>query len=272
MIETDSFEYPWLPADDVAPVQCCICGGKNPTRAVHAVRVNEQTFEILYCEADDLLFLSPQPGAKYAEALYNHPSYFAETNDAYGHAVTAESGRKTGGFRVDELAERGMAPKTLLEIGCGLGYTLEAFAASGVSVKGVEFSEESAAACREKGLTVEVATLSAPVPAAIAEQGPYDAIALYSVLEHLPDPVAFLAHLGPLLSPDGVLIVRVPRMSEKGPWISLLDHFWHFTSASLQRVLALQGFTVYDSYPSGTFVDTKGGTLESMTVLAKHSL
>jgi 2-polyprenyl-3-methyl-5-hydroxy-6-metoxy-1,4-benzoquinol methylase len=119
---------------------------------------------------------------------------------------------------------------------------------------------------------VHLGTVEEPIPANVAAGQSYDAIALYSVLEHVPNPVSFLERLTPLLSPEGTLIIRVPRMSAEGPWVSLLDHYWHFTPESLQRALEMQGFTLYDSYPSGAFVDTKGMVLESMTVLAKRSI
>lgn len=265
-----SLQYPWLPERDTHVVVCCLCNGSNPTEQVYTFTLNDAEFAIVHCVKDDLLFLSPQPGEEYAEALYNHPSYFGGQEDMYGHPVTEEKGKATGALRLKEIEERVGLPKKLLEIGCGLGYTLQVAQESGVEVLGVEFSQASVEACNKRGVLAVLATIDNPVTPEISTKGPYDLIALYSVLEHVPNPKEFLASIHPLLSSNGKLVIRVPRMSKEGPWLSLLDHFWHFTPDSLVALLKAEGFEKDALFPSGTFVGTShGGSLESMTLFTK---
>jgi 2-polyprenyl-3-methyl-5-hydroxy-6-metoxy-1,4-benzoquinol methylase len=258
----------WLPADDTHSVSCCICNGANPAETVFSFTLNGATFTIVRCIKDDLMYLSPQPGERYAEALYNHPSYFSELNDMYGHRVTEEKGKVTAGYRMQEIVDHGITPKNFLEIGCGRGYTLEAVQEKGIVAHGIEFSKESVAETRTRGLNVFEATLEMSIPEGIKTAAPYDVIALYSVLEHVPNPTEFLQALRGLLAPQGTLIVRVPKMSIEGPWLSLLDHFWHFTQESLATILSQAGFTTNDVFPSGNFTSTKGDILENMTAFA----
>lgn len=264
-----SLAYDWLPADDTRSVVCILCNGANPTETAFTFILNGVAFSIERCVTDDLMYLAPQPGARYASAVYNHPSYFDVPNDQYGHAVDEDKGHATGRLRVDDLRERGGVPHTFLEIGCGLGYTLDAFKEAGAEVVGIEFSESSAASCRARGLNVSAASLDEVVPESVRSHAPFDAVALYSVLEHVSDPAHFLERIAPLLSQEGRLIVRVPKMSKDGPWLSLLDHFWHFTPASLERLLKKTGFAILHEFDSGTFVGPESGEkLTSMTAIA----
>ncbi|RQU97584.1 methyltransferase domain-containing protein, partial [Burkholderia cenocepacia] len=84
-------------------------------------------------------------------------------------------------------------------------------------------------------------------------QSNYDVIALYSVLEHIPDPASFLRELKRFCPAETLVFIRVPKMSEAGPWLSLLDHFWHFSETGLGKLLDYCGYQTLESYPSGVF-------------------
>lgn len=49
----------------------------------------------------------------------------------------------------------------------------------------------------------------------------FDRVCFFSLLEHVPDPVAFLAQAGSHLAPDGLLVMEIP--SARDPLISLYD-------------------------------------------------
>lgn len=269
-----ALEYPWLPANDSHEIECELCRGAYPTAEAFRFTLNNVPFSIRHCLHDDLLFLSPQPGEDYSRALYNHPSYFRVPNDMYGLVIDKESGGISARFRVEELEKYGGLPKNFLEIGCGLGYTLEAVQEKGVHAVGVEFSKTSIDACVERGLTAYLAeSAEQPIPLEVAVSAPYEVIALYSVLEHVPNPVLFLEKIVPLLKTNGRLVIRVPNMSSNGPWLSLLDHFWHFTQKSLTSLLERQGLRILDVFSSGAFVSPVDGTrLESVTMITTSNI
>ena len=72
----------------------------------------------------------------------------------------------------------------VLDIGCGRGEFLELMREAGVPARGIDLSEESAAACRHNGLTAETADLF-PYLAALPEAS-LDGIFCAQVVEHLP--------------------------------------------------------------------------------------
>jgi stage V sporulation protein SpoVS len=68
---------------------------------------------------------------------------------------------------------------------------------------------------------------------------------MLDVLEHLPDPVAALAHVKSLLEPDGVLLATVPAF--KLLWTrhdDLNHHFTRYTEGSFRSVASAAGLRV----------------------------
>jgi len=147
---------------------------------------------------------------------------------------------------VERLA--GARPGRVLDVGCGRGRLLAAFRARGWQVQGTELSEGSAALPRAAGVPVFVG----PLEAAPWVDGSFDAITLWHVLEHWPDPALPLAHAARLLRPGGVLLVGVPnfaspeaRLSRSG-WFHLdvPRHLAHLGPGDLERLLAARELEV----------------------------
>jgi 2-polyprenyl-3-methyl-5-hydroxy-6-metoxy-1,4-benzoquinol methylase len=215
------------------------------------------------------MFLSPQPGDRYIDALYNHRSYSTGEDDMYGLKIDDEKSANIARIRLDEILKYQQSTGNFLEIGCGGGHTLLEARKRGFQVQGIEIAQSSIALCRAKGLDVLDISYNAldSLP-----PNTYAVVALYSVLEHTKNPVNFLEQLLPSLKKDGLLVIRVPNMTKEGPWLSLLDHFWHFESGVLKNILTSFGLIVVDAFPSGIFHGTiHRGTLESVTFVCRKS-
>ncbi|MEI8196150.1 MAG: class I SAM-dependent methyltransferase, partial [Phycisphaerae bacterium] len=135
----------------------------------------------------------------------------------------------------------------VLEIGCGQGILLEQLAQRGLQVTGLELSVSAAAAARAAGLNVITGTL--PHQAAA---GPFDAVVMSQVLEHLADPDAMLEQIGQFISPRArLLLVQtnyrgwMPRWYRER-WYAWVpeQHFWHFTPQGLGKLLGRWGWEV----------------------------
>ncbi|MGY0570429.1 class I SAM-dependent methyltransferase [Bradyrhizobium sp. RDM12] len=90
----------------------------------------------------------------------------------------------------------------ILEVGSAYGFFLleaEKF----FTAEGIEISEEAAKFARSRGLAVRTGLVSEQV---LHEMGKFDAIVLFDVIEHLPDPHATLALCWQHLNPGGVIV------------------------------------------------------------------
>ncbi len=103
----------------------------------------------------------------------------------------------------------GLAPSSILEVGCGEGYMLDALARGGVTAKlhGVDFSEPAIADARAR--LGERAELEARDARELADDGrQFDLVMMLEVLEHIPDPAQMLPILERLTR--GHLLLSVP--------------------------------------------------------------
>ncbi|MBV8752132.1 MAG: class I SAM-dependent methyltransferase, partial [Hyphomicrobiales bacterium] len=74
----------------------------------------------------------------------------------------------------------------------------------------------------------------------------YDLITACHVLEHVPNPAAFLRPLLANLAPAGRLVVIVPNIRQNPIDLLIADHCSHFDAESLDRVLRVSGLPATD--------------------------
>ena len=94
----------------------------------------------------------------------------------------------------------------VIEIGCGSGH----FASHipGRDYTGIELNRTAVAQAKERGLNVlheDLADFASRAPAA------FDVVCAFQVLEHVPDPAAFLTACCQLAKPGGILMFGVPN-------------------------------------------------------------
>jgi SAM-dependent methyltransferase len=95
----------------------------------------------------------------------------------------------------------------LLEVGCGAGDFLHAAQRAGWEVKAVEYSSALAEALRgELGIDVRTGDLTT----GLWSSGTFDAVVMWSVLEHLSNPIDALATACSYLKAGGVVFIQIP--------------------------------------------------------------
>ena len=128
--------------------------------------------------------------------------------------------------------------RTLLELGCGVGYFLEV-ASKSLEVTGLDNSIPVLEKAKE---LAPKAQLVQDLP----EQC-FDVICGFHMFEHVPNPIEYASMLKGHLNSGGLLYLRVPnRVSaladRQGRAFYLEGHCSHFSAASLATVLRRAGF------------------------------
>jgi len=139
-----------------------------------------------------------------------------------------------------KILQRYIRRGRLLDVGCASGFFLSEAAQAGWSVNGIEPNEALCAQARDnlgQGKPVQCTTLEM----AHLDEGGFDAITLWDVLEHVPDPQSFLQNCRTLLRSDGYLFLNVPDLDSwparvfRTRWPLLLpEHLNYFNRRSLR--------------------------------------
>lgn len=185
----------------------------------------------------------PITGDELAEA---YRTGFYSTDPPRGVRLIRLLRQVNGAIRLRALS--GQEPGRLLDIGCGKGHFLAAARAAGWEVVGVDRSPAAAEyARRTYGIAVHVGDAQE-----VELDGPFDAVTMWHVLEHMADPSAMLDRARELLRRGGRLVVSVPNLASAqarvfgNNWFHLdrRHHLYHFTPLALRALLTRRGFTV----------------------------
>jgi len=109
--------------------------------------------------------------------------------------------------------------QSLLDVGCGVGFALDAAKRAGLKTYGIELSRGALATASEKGHTVFPVLLE---NLAREWEGKFDLISLNQVLEHVPDPADLVRQCVKFLSPRGAIAIAVPSATgvlRFAPWL-----------------------------------------------------
>jgi len=138
-------------------------------------------------------------------------------------------------------------PERILDIGASTGVLLQSFQqAFDSEVVGVEPGDAYRAYAERHGL-VMFPSLDSLIE---GDTEKFDLVSLIHVLEHLPDPVAYLRQVRQqVLSEQGILLLEVPNFYAHDSYE--LAHLACFTPHTLREVVKQAGFRVVFSYGHG---------------------
>jgi SAM-dependent methyltransferase len=185
---------------------------------------------ILRCRSCRFAFRQLRSSPEQLRELYRQMDPTLYESEVRGRKRTAKSHLR--------IVERHLRPGRLLDVGCASGLFLLQAQEAGWNVTGIEPNNslcQDARANLEGAGDVQCATLE------MADlQSGFDAVTLWDVLEHVPDPPGFLQYCRALLRPGGYLFLNVPDLDSRqarilGPrWpLFLPEHLNYFNRASL---------------------------------------
>jgi 2-polyprenyl-3-methyl-5-hydroxy-6-metoxy-1,4-benzoquinol methylase len=147
-----------------------------------------------------------------------------------------------------ELGTDGLRGQCVVDIGCGGGAFLDlvkGFASSTIAIEPAVFYHE---ALHSNGHLV----YSSIEEALEKHAGLVNQVVLFSVIEHVDDPVVLLDQARRLLRTGGRILLSTPNRedwllellpSEYGAFFYRAAHRWYFNAKSLRRIAEMAGFT-----------------------------
>lgn len=207
----------------------------------------------------------PDPAAlerEYRDAYYatEKPAYLTHAGEDQDWARLAQADRLEAMERL--LPGRG---RRLLDIGCGPGFFVKTAVEHGWQAEGIEPSRQAVAHARGMGLAVTEGFFG---PGTSRALGPFEAVHMNNMLEHVADPAALLAAARSLLVPGGVLCVGVPNdfsalqraAAAQGMaswWVAPPHHLNYFDFDTLTQLLGRLGLRAvarHTSFPMEAFL------------------
>ncbi len=235
-------------------VKCNQCGADD-TR----LKMTVDGYSIVECKKCFLMYVNPRLAQSELEKVYSEEYYQPKAeNPKFFANYAADRKVRTEEFerKLEDVTEY-LGPKRgkLLDIGCAMGFFLDAARKSNFDCEGVEISAFSSDYARkELGLKVFTGTLEqAQFPSES-----FDVVTSWDCVEHVPDPTAFLHEVKRILKKDGMGVIETMNMDGLGAIIykenfkSVVPeaHIYYFTVSSFLRLLNKVGFqTIHIDFP-----------------------
>lgn len=218
---------------------CCVCSPAKPT-ASHVF--TKDSFQIVKCNKCGLLYVLNQLREDIVREYYfesKSMDYWMEVQ--LGEKEQAWNEKAKYGPGLNMLDKLATGKGKLLDIGCSVGQFLSLAAVRGWDVEGIELNQKAARYCRDKFKFEVKDKLLEDIA---YDDGSFDCITLWGVLEHLPDPNGMLKEIYRIMKPSGKLLAFVPNANSlimritqaQNSTVSGREHLWYFSPRTIQML------------------------------------
>jgi len=242
----------WMRGESDQPQErkkCNLCGSQD-----YKEIFKKNNYNIVQCNQCRLIFVENVPTEDSIKQLYTFES-------GYHREFTQNIALIQNHYKMNTdyyaILKKYKSPGALLDIGCSTGFFIEIARKNGWVVKGIEISPDSAKIAQEihkkdvyEGMLQE----------GLYPEETFDAITLWDVLEHVPDPKQLLMIVYKLLKKDGLVFIRTPNIDGLFPRISFYFskylnywphpeppyHLYQFSPSTLRNYLNISGFEIVD--------------------------
>ena len=235
----------------------CICCESDKSKAIFKWKDEDKNLiQMKRCLGCGLLFQEPMQSDEELSKLYNEEFFSAYEK----HFIDF---RKRQFQRdINKINALKAPPGNILDVGCAFGLFLVAARSRGWNVFGVDVSKNAVDhAKKEYELKVFLGTLEQ----AKFNDGLFDVVTAWDVIEHVTDPDAFLSEVNRVLKQNGIFALRTPNadslflkivkmvnmtvgdyFAKVGP--RFVHHKYLFTLPSLKALLWKKGFKIVSTH------------------------
>jgi len=214
-------------------------------------------FPYLKCVKCEMIYVSKIIKEEYINSFYKNEDSFVQV------ALTEIEQKMLEGkfaYGLDRIEEHVNQKKYLLDIGCGTGEFLIISREKGWDVQGVEFNKKYIECLKKNNISV----IDKPFDQASLPKNYYNCVSLWTVLEHISNPLSLLNDIYQLLTIDGIIFVLVPNVDGLACRILQKDcvtfagetHINMFNIKTLTKILEDTGYEILSFETMHTLIGT----------------
>lgn len=257
-------------------VICPACGHLEHTQhlKVEDHFLSKESFELLLCNACQLVFTTPRPSLEKIGDYYKSEDYVSHSSTKKGlvNSVYNWVRNYTLNKKV-KLISSLVSGRQLLDIGAGSGHFVGRAKTAGYTVLGLEPDADARKVAKELN-DVDLENLDRLYELTPAT---YDVVTMWHVLEHVYNLSDDVKQIASLIQSNGVWVIAVPNYTSfdatyYGSYWAAYDvprHLYHFEPNSIIPLIEKNGFTFekmlpmkFDSYYVSMLSEKyKGGSL-----------
>lgn len=241
-----------------ASTVCNLCGGTA------TLPLREASLQhLVRCASCGLVRVREMPTHDTMQKTYGKDYY----RNANSHVVGYENYEadmpnilKTAQRRLRLIERYRSVPGRLLDVGCALGFFMEAARQRGWDATGIDVSSYAVTTAKKRlGSNVHCGQIQEMNFA----EASFDVITMWDVIEHMTDPLQQLQECHRVLKDDGLLILCTPDIGsrvakatgERWMGFKLADeHLYYFSSDTAQKMLDKAGFDTLQVFHIGKYV------------------
>lgn len=180
--------------------KCYLCGSESAPIIHKGTRGGHDEIDVLRCDECGLVRLS--------ESIDEVDEFYSKSGMRDNRIESIEKARKL--TRTDDkrrfiMTEKLLDDKSVLDFGCGDGGYLIRAKSIAKQVAGIEMEDAMRESLVAEGVECHKS---------LSEVGKFDVITMFHVLEHLVDPILYLAELKSHLKQGGKLVIETPNSED----------------------------------------------------------
>lgn len=237
-----------LPVTAFKIVDCIFC--KNST---HQTVFTLDSLWIVRCQCG-FVYNRRQPKEETLESFYSNSDPMQKWASLKQSPFELSRQKEKFGKAVEFLMKQKI--KSLCDLGCGAGAFLKIYREQDqeIELTGVDPHKQSLEHARGEGISTVQATIENYL-ISHQQHKTFEAVSLFGVLEHLPDPIYTLNRIKNIMKPNGYLVVCVPNVNSRAVralWEECFtfcpQHLWYYSINTLKTLFQYVGLTFKEYY------------------------